>query len=1626
MDIRTAYRHRPSIWQRDPRGNKAPEILSWRQEARGMLGVILFFVLLWSASFMADAAPYCLENGGNYVGCVEPLGMRWESEDGNYHFSLEGAARASADYAVANVAIPSQYNLGLKTSSQPWRLPERACHLEDNGVSPNHTDLFTMETVGSYSSKRVYVPIYIHGKHPHPDCPYRTITYSRRWGTVHGMPLCPAGYYPNQEYVDGGPLYGFMCIPGESNEFTLANAKTHSEFSCQDTVGSVGQASTGMPVNIATRCKSQSVRDIQTQGPWPIGWDRHFGVDSSRDGWRMGIKSHLSTGLHSDGLVWVGIRRPWGQTLLFKASPTMNTPRNWTSGMNNAPVFQSHLEDVWSGSSLSHWLLRQVNGEVETYGRDGVLVRRSSPDGFLHHYFYDEKGRVEAIKDDFGNNLTISYVVDGGYQESGTYTWEGEDGSAQEHTSSYSSSWEDPLFQSVPEMVSDGSRVVGYAWSIVRAGSRNDFNAQLDQVLWDNGTERTYLYGEQVNGRRMGGVGLTGEVDEEGRRVRTYEPVSGNSRLIGKEWKGGDPDGNGALERLTLNTSSVVDQDGRTFYFSKGGSSTHSSNRIRAYTTPCPECDGIQGNQLTYDSNGFLIQVRDWRNNITTMTYDTAGRVISLTESSGTPLARTTKYEYPAEPYYRDPVSKSEQVLDEDGIARIRTTTYAYSDLPIMYGPDSPCILVQPVPCPSTVRKLTSISTLVDDGSSPRVWEISYLPNGLRNTVVFPSGKTVRWTWNSRGEVASITDGHGTGMAVTRYFGGHGPWGPTWQENENGLVTRWTYDQRGRIIREELGIPGALGIGEVTEGIWSTTDGSWRTTLMEWFDNGFLKTSTSPGGLTLSFSYNAADKPVAITAKDALGSVIWTQELEWSPAGLLLSSSIKDASDAPVLTQSQTHNALQLVESMVDSRNHATLLGHDTNGSLISIENPLGAESSRGIDTLGRPSTLTDALNGIANLSYGPQDEVRSATDQRGVSTTYSYNGFGDLLSIHSPDRGSWVFVRDGAGRILSSIDPRGVEATHAYDLLDRVVTILHSDAGITGTPAGFSGGDVSHTFTYDSCAYGLGRLCSFTDSSGTTAYSYNAWGEVVGKAWTGAPGTPGAGVTLATGYSYDEETGRLETVSLPSGQIMAVSYGPDGRPSSLAYGVDTVAANIQWTAFYAVKGWTWPMAAGWSGIHSQVSFGYDLDGRPVSVEDLNERSLVWDPASRLVGVDDADDALHSQLYGYDALDRLTEADIGAWLGGKTYGYDPVGNRTSLLDDTNGNGWGYAYGLADNRQGSRWPITAGVPGNPIPSVYDAMGNLIQDGMGLGLSYDATGRLVQGTNGIAMQTSDYNALGQRMFRQVAGGPHSGTRLYAYDEEGRPLGAYVPDASAPNGFRVLEEYVHLDGWRPIATVRPDPVHGMNAPRIHPILTDHLGTPRKVLDGGSGEVRWDWDAKDPFGHQAANESPTPGLALFAFELRFPGQRHDPALGLYHNGFRDYHPGLGRYVQSDPLGLEAGWNTYGYVSSSPTILADELGLSERDVAAIKNRVEKKIENMVNSGIRYPGRGMLNASINNFQYTLGSLSRGRWGKPHYQVCVDQAVIVESDLQTILPDLDDKWELTPKRSWAHQTRGLIG
>ena len=99
--------------------------------------------------------------------------------------------------------------------------------------------------------------------------------------------------------------------------------------------------------------------------------------------------------------------------------------------------------------------------------------------------------------------------------------------------------------------------------------------------------------------------------------------------------------------------------------------------------------------------------------------------------------------------------------------------------------------------------------------------------------------------------------------------------------------------------------------------------------------------------------------------------------------------------------------------------------------------------------------------------------------------------------------------------------------------------------------------------------------------------------------------------------------------------------------------------------------------------------------------------------------------------------------------------------------------------------------------------------------------------------------------------------------------------------------------------------------------------------MIDPDRNVAIWSWDIQgDAFGASQPNEDPDGDGKPFTLDLRFPGQRDDSATGLYQNDQRDYDPKTGRYLQSDPIGLEGGINPYSYVSGNPFLFTDPFGL--------------------------------------------------------------------------------------------------
>jgi RHS repeat-associated protein len=115
----------------------------------------------------------------------------------------------------------------------------------------------------------------------------------------------------------------------------------------------------------------------------------------------------------------------------------------------------------------------------------------------------------------------------------------------------------------------------------------------------------------------------------------------------------------------------------------------------------------------------------------------------------------------------------------------------------------------------------------------------------------------------------------------------------------------------------------------------------------------------------------------------------------------------------------------------------------------------------------------------------------------------------------------------------------------------------------------------------------------------------------------------------------------------------------------------------------------------------------------------------------------------------------------------------------------------------------------------------------------------------------------------------------------------------------------------------------------PEVANVQPDHLGTPRVVIDPVRDVAIWEWSSKsEVFGNQVPNADADGDGVGFELALRFPGQQATDASGLFYNYQRDFDPAVGRYSQSDPIGLLGGISTYNYAEARPTSHVDSAGL--------------------------------------------------------------------------------------------------
>ena len=662
---------------------------------------------------------------------------------------------------------------------------------------------------------------------------------------------------------------------------------------------------------------------------------------------------------------------------------------------------------------------------------------------------------------------------------------------------------------------------------------------------------------------------------------------------------------------------------------------------------------------------------------------------------------------------------------------------------------------------------------------------------------------------------------------------------------------------------------------------------------------------------------------------------------------------------------------------------------HDQRGNLSIVTDPRGLATRYSYNVYDELSLLESPDTGTTRYSYDNAGNRVSMTDAKGITVTTSYDALNRPTHINHPnpvfdirydyDTGSYgkgrlTSIQDRSGTTLLNYDHRGnlisqsidtgehlLSLTYAYDLANRKTTVTYPSGRIV-------------EFGYNA----VGRLSSIqtTDQESTITIASNLEYLPFGPLTTMSYGN---GIKMSASFDLDYQMLSLDHHSTlgrdyhydNAGNILNID---DRENSSLSQGFGYDALNRISAA---------------SGSYGSIVYSYDASGNRLTLTDNDsDHSYVVDTASNrslssnnwdhyydengnVISKTETEDAERDgYYYQYNQRNRLAGASRRATVNGETldtllatYVYNARGQRAKkvtaedtvhylyspegkLLAEVNNEGVSLREYIYLNEQPiavaqalfTQYPAETG-PDTFLDDTHPATSNTgnwkqVKKKGAYGDYYhrsENTGSQYR-WNLDEVNASDYEvyAWWPKVRKNNANANysivHSGEVSTSIQHQGRRgkqwvyLGTYSFSGDGNEYIALSDEggKTAADGIRLVEILPPPPP--LISTEIFYIHSDHLDTPQ-ILTDEFRNIAWKANYK-PFGEAQVD------IATIANNLRFPGQHYDDVTGLHQNYFRDYDPALGRYVQSDPMGLSGGINPYTYVNLNSLINTDPFGL--------------------------------------------------------------------------------------------------
>lgn len=678
----------------------------------------------------------------------------------------------------------------------------------------------------------------------------------------------------------------------------------------------------------------------------------------------------------------------------------------------------------------------------------------------------------------------------------------------------------------------------------------------------------------------------------------------------------------------------------------------------------------------SFDDAGRIIEVTDPDGVVTRFEWDRDGQLVATTDAVGA----TTSFEYDEGgllTHLTDPAGAA-TVLHYDATGRIERAERGDAVSTYVHTP---------------AGRITA-------GSEPGdvAWSATFGTHGAPETIADALGATVRWQYDTTGNVVAVTAPDGA--VYSQEFDEVGRL--VAMTDPDGATTRKRYDVEGRLVgfvdaeggvmRRMLDVVGRTVASIAPDGaettwtyhpngeIASVTSPDGRTWYTEidvfgrlvavvdpaggravntYSPAGRILSRTSPAGRTERFEYDRAGRCVAIVGVDGI-----RRALTLDDRGLVTDIVVDDGSDdlhagadLTVTWDEQRRltgyvtatgasrierDAAGRVTRSVDATGVSTSYEWDRRGLLVAATDPAGGTTGYRYDERGRLIGQTAPGDRTTTWSHDPSGRVAGFVDPAGVATDLIRNANGYVIGQRRGDTG-WDRRLDPVGREMQRTDlDGGVLGSYSYDPAGRLT------AATTPDHDGLIGSGTFTGFLWDE----NGHVSQVTDATGTSTIERDADGWVT--AFTSQDGTRTVIERDAVGRIVavrNDTTGDLELPPDTTGDADRTA-GRDAAGRLLIDAVGTVyryddagrlaeiapSDGVPTTFTYGSDG----LVAAENGPSGERSFTYDLAGRveSIAIAGIGTTSITYDDAGRRATETHPDGSRTS--YGWNALDRLT------------------------------------------------------------------------------------------------------------------------------------------------------------------------------------------------------------------------------------------------------------------------------------------------------------------------------------------------------------------------------------------------